>query len=107
MRFSSFAALASLAAVANAHFQLQFPSPRGKFVEDDEPTFCGMLERRTTFWGALMFYFVKMATKHTEHGTYIWMKHRAAFVVRSDSCQSRCKLALPIDPLEQGLRRFD
>ncbi|KAJ7042478.1 hypothetical protein C8F04DRAFT_79019 [Mycena alexandri] len=31
---------ASLIALANAHFQLQFPSPRGAFVEDSEPTFC-------------------------------------------------------------------
>ncbi|KAK7064421.1 hypothetical protein R3P38DRAFT_2824396 [Favolaschia claudopus] len=32
--------LASLFGVAYSHFQLQFPAPRGKFVEDDEPTFC-------------------------------------------------------------------
>ncbi|KAJ7107670.1 hypothetical protein C8R43DRAFT_852310, partial [Mycena crocata] len=31
---------ASLIALANAHFQLQFPTPRGPFVEDDEPKFC-------------------------------------------------------------------
>ncbi|KAJ7071250.1 hypothetical protein C8F01DRAFT_1109726 [Mycena amicta] len=31
---------ASFLAVANAHFQLQFPGPRGAFVEDDEPNFC-------------------------------------------------------------------
>ncbi|KAJ6562163.1 hypothetical protein B0H19DRAFT_1026950 [Mycena capillaripes] len=32
--------LASLTVLANAHFQLQFPAPRGVFVEDDEPNFC-------------------------------------------------------------------
>ncbi|KAJ7112852.1 hypothetical protein C8R43DRAFT_856324, partial [Mycena crocata] len=32
--------VASLLAVARAHFQLQFPQPRGAFVEDDEPKFC-------------------------------------------------------------------
>ncbi|KAJ7706428.1 hypothetical protein B0H17DRAFT_1037165 [Mycena rosella] len=32
--------LASLIAYASAHFQLQFPPPRGPFVEDDEPNFC-------------------------------------------------------------------
>lgn len=26
----------------NAHFQVAFPGPRGPFVEDDEPNFCGM-----------------------------------------------------------------
>ncbi|KAF7320230.1 hypothetical protein MKEN_00807500 [Mycena kentingensis (nom. inval.)] len=31
---------AALLAVANAHFQLQFPQPRGAFSEDDEPNFC-------------------------------------------------------------------
>jgi len=31
---------ASLIALANAHFQLQFPLPRGLFNEDNEPTFC-------------------------------------------------------------------
>ncbi|KAF7306715.1 hypothetical protein MIND_00463200 [Mycena indigotica] len=31
---------ASLIVAANAHFQLQFPAPRGPFVEDDEPKFC-------------------------------------------------------------------
>ncbi|KAF7339847.1 hypothetical protein MVEN_01901500 [Mycena venus] len=31
---------ASLIALANAHFQLQFPPARGPFVEDDEPKFC-------------------------------------------------------------------
>ncbi|KDR84759.1 hypothetical protein GALMADRAFT_217823 [Galerina marginata CBS 339.88] len=32
--------LALLAISVNAHFQLQFPAPRGVFVEDDEPNFC-------------------------------------------------------------------
>ncbi|KAJ7431790.1 hypothetical protein B0H11DRAFT_2128432 [Mycena galericulata] len=31
---------AGLIALANAHFQLEFPIPRGPFVEDNEPTFC-------------------------------------------------------------------
>lgn len=30
----------ALATVVNAHFQLQFPPPRGPFVEDNEPKFC-------------------------------------------------------------------
>lgn len=42
MRFSTAVFVASLAAVASAHFQLQYPTPRGVFVEDDEPTYCGM-----------------------------------------------------------------
>ncbi|KAJ6605122.1 hypothetical protein B0H10DRAFT_2076904 [Mycena sp. CBHHK59/15] len=44
---------ASLIAVANAHFQLQFPLPRGPFVEDDEPNFCdgydSAVSNRTVF----------------------------------------------------------
>lgn len=34
--------LAGLLTTVSAHFQLQFPAPRGAFVEDQEPTFCGM-----------------------------------------------------------------
>jgi len=32
--------LLGLAALTNAHFQLQYPPPRGPFVENSEPTFC-------------------------------------------------------------------
>lgn len=42
MRLSAALALASLASVASAHFQLQFPDPRGEFDEDNEPNLCGM-----------------------------------------------------------------
>ena len=41
LQFSA-AVLLSLTALASAHFQLQFPEPRGVFVEKQEPTFCGM-----------------------------------------------------------------
>jgi hypothetical protein len=40
MLFSTVLFLAGLVGLANAHFQLQFPSPRGKFDEDNEPKFC-------------------------------------------------------------------
>jgi len=43
MRFpsaTSAATLAGLVSVASAHFQLQYPLPRGVFVEDNEPGFC-------------------------------------------------------------------
>ncbi|THH16768.1 hypothetical protein EW146_g3932 [Bondarzewia mesenterica] len=40
MRFSLAVALAGLAAVANAHFQLAFPPPRGVFNQDNEVNFC-------------------------------------------------------------------
>ena len=33
--------LATLLGAASAHFQLQYPPPRGVFNEDSEPTFCG------------------------------------------------------------------
>lgn len=33
--------LSCFASIATAHFQLQFPSPRGVFDEDNEPSFCG------------------------------------------------------------------
>ncbi|EIN13572.1 hypothetical protein PUNSTDRAFT_48521 [Punctularia strigosozonata HHB-11173 SS5] len=53
MRFATLAAIASLFAAANAHFQLQFPTPRGPFVEDDEPHFCDgytdAVSNRSTF----------------------------------------------------------
>jgi hypothetical protein len=41
MRFISVVLAAAFAAVANAHFQLQYPIPRGPFVEDSEVLFCG------------------------------------------------------------------
>ncbi|PIL29581.1 hypothetical protein GSI_08217 [Ganoderma sinense ZZ0214-1] len=45
--------LAGLLTTVSAHFQLQFPAPRGVFVEDQEPTFCdgytNAVSNRTTF----------------------------------------------------------
>ncbi|RPD63158.1 hypothetical protein L226DRAFT_564447 [Lentinus tigrinus ALCF2SS1-7] len=45
--------MAGLMTVVSAHFQLQYPPPRGDFVEDDEPTFCdgyvNSVSNRTTF----------------------------------------------------------
>lgn len=41
MRFASAVFFSGLLAAVSAHFQLQYPPPRGDFVEDDEPTFCG------------------------------------------------------------------
>jgi len=42
-----------LASVASAHFQLQYPVPRGVFVEDNEPNFCdgytNAVSNRTVF----------------------------------------------------------
>ncbi|PBL00836.1 hypothetical protein ARMGADRAFT_396728 [Armillaria gallica] len=44
---------AVFASVASAHFQLQFPDPRGAFNEDNEPTFCdgytSVTQNRTEF----------------------------------------------------------
>ncbi|KAK0198617.1 hypothetical protein F5146DRAFT_1020387 [Armillaria mellea] len=44
---------AAFASVASAHFQLQFPDPRGAFNEDNEPTFCdgytSVAQNRTEF----------------------------------------------------------
>ncbi|KAG6832205.1 hypothetical protein H0H92_004170 [Tricholoma furcatifolium] len=43
----------ALATAVSAHFQLQYPPPRGVFVEDEEPTFCDGYDtpatNRTTF----------------------------------------------------------
>ncbi|KAG7450282.1 uncharacterized protein BT62DRAFT_916745 [Guyanagaster necrorhizus] len=51
MKFLLLAAAFALA--ANAHFQLQFPDPRGAFNEDNEPTFCdgytSVAQNRTDF----------------------------------------------------------
>ena len=46
MYFSSAFVLATLFGAASAHFQLQYPLPRGPFVEDQEPTFCGTFLNR-------------------------------------------------------------
>ncbi|KAA1468597.1 hypothetical protein DENSPDRAFT_863694 [Dentipellis sp. KUC8613] len=40
MRFTIAAVFSCLATAATAHFHLQYPPPRGPFVEDNEPTFC-------------------------------------------------------------------
>lgn len=42
MRFSAALLAASLISTVAAHFQLQYPPPRGEFDEDNEPTLCGM-----------------------------------------------------------------
>ncbi|KAK7692770.1 hypothetical protein QCA50_004403 [Cerrena zonata] len=53
MYFASSALLLGFSAVASAHFHLQFPPPRGLFVEDQEPTFCDgyttSVDNRTQF----------------------------------------------------------
>ncbi|TFK57431.1 hypothetical protein OE88DRAFT_1730798 [Heliocybe sulcata] len=53
MRFTTALIFSGLAAVVSAHFQLQYPAPRGPFVEDDEPSFCdgyiNAVSNRTTF----------------------------------------------------------
>ncbi|KAE9410821.1 hypothetical protein BT96DRAFT_912264 [Gymnopus androsaceus JB14] len=53
MRSFTFLILSGLAAVASAHFQLQFPEPRGVFNMDNEPTFCDgydtVASNRTSF----------------------------------------------------------
>lgn len=41
--FSAFIVLATFSGVAQAHFRLLFPEPRGVFVADIEPNFCGQL----------------------------------------------------------------
>ena len=41
MRSSVVFFLAFLTAVVNAHFELQFPPPRGPTVDDKENLFCG------------------------------------------------------------------
>ncbi|KAI9572658.1 hypothetical protein HD554DRAFT_2061866 [Boletus coccyginus] len=53
MRFTPVVLAAAFAAVADAHFQLQYPLPRGPFVEDSEVTFCdgytNAVSNRTAF----------------------------------------------------------
>ena len=41
MLFTSAFAVVALLGGASAHFQLQFPTPRGPFNMQNEPTFCG------------------------------------------------------------------
>ncbi|KAI9460258.1 hypothetical protein BJY52DRAFT_290646 [Lactarius psammicola] len=40
MRFATFTLLTSVITIANAHFQLSYPPPRGPFDEDNEVNFC-------------------------------------------------------------------
>ncbi|EIM92751.1 uncharacterized protein STEHIDRAFT_164981 [Stereum hirsutum FP-91666 SS1] len=53
MRFTLAVVFAGVAAVANAHFQLAYPPPRGVFDEDNEVNFCdsytNAVDNRTTF----------------------------------------------------------
>ncbi|TEB21786.1 hypothetical protein FA13DRAFT_1757432 [Coprinellus micaceus] len=53
MKFAPLAVLASLSLGVHAHFRLLFPEPRGVFVADQEPNFCGgysdVTTNRTTF----------------------------------------------------------
>jgi len=41
MRLSTVSTFLGLASAVSAHFQMQYPDPRGPFVEDNEPSFCG------------------------------------------------------------------
>lgn len=36
-----FTALLAFVGLVSAHFHLEYPPPRGDFVEDNEPNFCG------------------------------------------------------------------
>lgn len=38
---STYFVVAFFISFVSAHFQLQYPDPRGPFVEDNEPNFCG------------------------------------------------------------------
>ncbi|KAG1749698.1 uncharacterized protein EDB91DRAFT_1046516 [Suillus paluster] len=53
MIFSSIALVAFISTAVQAHFQLQYPIPRGPFVQDSEPTFCdgytNAVDNRTVF----------------------------------------------------------
>ncbi|EKM60885.1 uncharacterized protein PHACADRAFT_247102 [Phanerochaete carnosa HHB-10118-sp] len=53
MYFSFGVVLAALLGIASAHFQLQYPPPRGPFVMSSEPTFCdgyqNSVSNRTVF----------------------------------------------------------
>jgi len=53
LNFARLISITGLVAVVHAHFQLQFPLPRGVFVEDNEPDFCdgydNAVNNRTTF----------------------------------------------------------
>lgn len=53
MRFASVAFIAGMVSAVSAHFHLQYPGPRGPFVEEDEVTFCDnygeVTTNRTTF----------------------------------------------------------
>ncbi|KAI0670114.1 hypothetical protein C8Q78DRAFT_976624 [Trametes maxima] len=53
MRFATALFMSGLLTAVSAHFQLQYPAPRGAFVEDEEPTFCdgyaNAVSNRTVF----------------------------------------------------------
>ncbi|KIM84564.1 hypothetical protein PILCRDRAFT_818139 [Piloderma croceum F 1598] len=66
MRLSAVATFLGLASAASAHFQMQYPAPRGPFVEDNEPSFCDgytdAVSNRTTF--PLTNGVIKMNSEH-------------------------------------------
>ncbi|KAJ3503404.1 hypothetical protein NLJ89_g8450 [Agrocybe chaxingu] len=68
MIFSTFALLLCLFGAANAHFRLLYPLPRGNFVADLEPNFCGgyteVTTNRTTF--PLSGGFFRISTGHPD-----------------------------------------
>lgn len=66
MHYSAFISLA-FAAIANAHFQLQYPSPRGPFVEDSEPSFCdGYTDATTRMSFPLSNGVIEFNSEHTD-----------------------------------------
>ncbi|KDQ63868.1 hypothetical protein JAAARDRAFT_29920 [Jaapia argillacea MUCL 33604] len=67
MRLVFLTLISSLVALVHAHFQLQYPIPRGPFVEDSEPTFCdgyaNVTANRTVF--PLNSAFIELNSEHT------------------------------------------
>ncbi|KAG6841056.1 hypothetical protein C0991_002267 [Blastosporella zonata] len=72
-------AVLALATAVNAHFQLQFPTPRGVFNEDNEPNFCdGYLtpaSNRTTF--PLSGGFLSLNSEHPQFTTGVLLSTAA------------------------------
>ncbi|KAJ7931055.1 hypothetical protein B0H13DRAFT_1960200 [Mycena leptocephala] len=71
--------LVSLVGLATAHFQLQFPPPRGVFVEDAEPSFCDGYDNpasnRTVF--PLTGGFYALNSEHTSWTAAVFLSTKA------------------------------
>lgn len=66
MRFASAALLGGLISAVSAHFHLEYPGPRGPFVANSEPNFCGKIAHISLRTVSLICFLRRLRGGHDE-----------------------------------------